>query len=799
MPLPRYALPIALASAAVLAFELGLMQVFSITQWYHFAYMAISVAMLGFGAAGTFLALFEKKLLGRFERAFPLLLLACGVAMAGACILAQHPAVRFDTYLLFNDYRQAGRLLATYLIFFVPFFLAALAIGLAFVRFSGQIGQLYFADLLGTALGGLLGVGLLWLFPPGRLPGLVALLPVLGGLISIPRPRDRLWWVATPLAIALVAAGIAGAPRLQSSQYKSLSKALLLPEAAVEAERCSPYGLLQVVSAPALRHAPGLSLSFQGKVPVRKALFNNGEWAGAVTPMPAPDSAFILDFTTAALPFRLRRPDRVLAVEAGTGEPVAHALAHRAGAISMVESNPAVLSLLKGQLAGETDSLLFQPSVSVYELEARTFLMADTQTYSLILLPTVSTFGGGAGLNALQEQYLMTQESFREMWGRLQPEGMISLSCWLDYPPRYPLRVLATLVDMLAAEGIGEPRRHIIAVRSWGAITFVAKRSPFSRRETARARAFCEEMLFDPLILDSLQPGERQQYNQLQDTMLFHYADAILSPARDRFYRQYQFSVQPATDERPYFSQFLRWKSLPALAEQWGSRNLPFMELGYLVVVLTFFQILLVALALIILPLFRIGFRSGDRGWALSYFGSLGLGFMFVEIILIQQFTLFLGKPVFATALAISGLLAASGAGSWYTSRWKQASGKLWLIPVLIAALLGVYAAVLLPALRSAVGLAPGVKPFVLLLAVAPLGFLMGMPFPLGIRRLAGGGRGAVSWAWGVNGYCSVISTALATLIAVELGFSWVMALAGGAYALAGVVSRVGVKRRASV
>lgn len=789
MPPLRYALAIGLLSAAVLAFELGLMQIFSITQWYHFAYMAISVAMLGFGAAGTFLALFEERLLRAFERAFPLLLFLCGATMAGVCGLAQHPAIRFDTYLLFNDFRQAYRLLATYLLFFIPFFLAALAIGLAFVRFSRQIGGLYFADLLGSGAGGLIGLGLLGLFMPGELPGLAALLPLLGGFIAFQGTWTARWRITAALSCALVVLAIFRPPRLQPSEFKGISKTLLLPESKIELERSSPYGLIQAVSSPALRYGPALSLNYDGPLPVRKALFSNGEWVGAIVPAPAPGQVHILDFTAGALPFRLQHPGKVLALHAGTGEQVAHALAHQPLKVHMVEANPVIFSLMRKELAAETDSLIFHPAVEAHQLDARTFLMADTNTYNLILLPMVSTFGGTAGLNALQEQYLMTREAFQDIWARLDPEGMATISSWLDYPLRNPLKALATLVEVLDAEGIGEPQQHLIAIRSWGTITFVLKKAPFTAREVADTRAFCEQMSFDPLLLPGLQSGERQQYNQLQDTFLFGYTDALLSPEREKFYRRYALNVRPATDERPYFSQFLRWKSLPALARQWGRQNLPFLEIGYLIVLLTFLQIFVIAAVLILLPLFRVGARRQVSGWALAYFGSIGLGFMFVEIILIQQLTLFLGRPIFATALALSGLLIASGAGSWYSSRWGAVSRKAVLLPLAIALLLAVYTFLVLPALHGAVGIGTTAKLALLLLLIAPLGFLMGIPFPLGIRYLSEKNKGGIPWAWGVNGYFSVISTALATIIAVELGFSWVMILAGAAYTAAGAAS----------
>lgn len=787
--LNRYSFSVGLLSTAVIAFELVLMQVFSITQWYHFAYMVISVAMLGFGAAGTFLAFFEKWLLQRYEQAFPLFLFLCGASMAGVIGLSNADAVRFDTYLLLNDWRQLGRLAATYLLFFIPFFLAALAMGLTFVRFAGQIGRLYFADLLGSGLGSLLAIGLLWCFPPWEIPAWLAFLPLLAGWISMKKRGVSLLNMAGVLAVLLAGTAVFFPPRPRLSEYKSLSKTMLLPGASVEHQKNSPQGLIQAVSSPALRYAPALSLNFQGEVPIRKAVFQNGDWIGAVVPAPQPGSPHILDYTAGALPFLLQKPGRVLVLQAGTGEQAAHALAHGAERITWVSTTPVLLKLLRNELAAETDSLVFQPGLRFYELEPRTFLYTDTNTYNLILLPPVSTFGGTAGLNALQEQYGMTLEAFRQMWRRLEADGILSISCWMDYPVRNPLKILASMVAVLEEEGIGDKQAHLIAVRSWGGLAFALKKSPFTEEEVQAARAFCDDMLFDPLLLPGLRPGERQQYNQIQDSLFFDYVDAMLSPERETFFEAYDFNVRPATDGRPYFSQFLRWQSLPALAEMWGSQSLPFLEAGYLIVLLTFAQMMLAALVLIILPLFRLGFRGGNKGWIVLYFGGLGLGYMFVEIVLIQQFILFFGQPVLATAAVISILLIASGLGSFCSGRWNILSRKLWIAPTLIALMLFAYLFLLPPAFELAIGLPLAAKLALLLLLVAPPGFAMGLPFPTGIRYLSENKHSSIPWAWGINGYFSVISTALATIIAVELGFWWVMALAAGVYGSTAVSS----------
>ncbi len=773
---------IGLLSTGIIAFELVLLQIFSITQWYHFAYMVISVAMLGFGAAGTFLTLFEKWLLDRYDSLFPSFLFLSGICMATVVGMSNWSFIRFDTYLIFTDFQQVGRLVLTYLLFFTPFFLGALAIGLTFVRFVKQIGILYAADLFGSGLGALFGLFLMWLFFPWELPGLIAILPILAGFFSLKKDCGKATKLLAVISIVVVTISTFNSPRPQLSEFKSISKTLLLPEAKIEVEKNSPYGLVQVVSSPVLRYAPGLSLNFQKTVPVHKAIFNNGNWIGAVIPPSDPDSVDILDYTTGALPYFLKTPEHVLILNAGTGEQVAYAIAKGAEKVELAEANPVILSFLRTELTMETDSLLFHPRLTIHNLEARTFLYTDTNYYDLIILPIVSSFGGTSGLNALQEQYVMTREAFQEMYAKLKPDGMITISSWVDYPVRNPIKILATLVETLEKEGIDNFEDHLIGIRSWGTITFLLKRSPFSKREILGVREFCQKMHFDPVVLRGIKPEERQQYNQFQDTLFFSYMDAVLSPGRSTFYKLYDFNIQPATDDRPYFSQFIRWRNFFTLSETFGFQGFPFLELGYLIVVLTFFQILLIAMIMIILPLFHLKIQSEGKWRILFYFGGIGLGYMFVEIVLIQRFILYFGNPIYAAAAVISCLLISSGAGSYYSSKLTQRDYRIWIAPAIIILLLIIIAGILNPILLGTIGWPIWTKLIILFLLIMPLGFIMGIPFPTGIADIAEKGSRAVPWAWGINGYFSVISTALATIIAVEFGFWWVMMCAALGY-----------------
>ena len=820
LPVFRFHLALAMISAAVIAFQLALMELLSLVQWHHFASMIIAVALLGFGAAGTCLSLLRSRLMRHFAPLLPLFLCLSGAAMALVTGIAQGSWVRFDSLLMFTGIHEFLKLLLTYGLYLLPMFLAALAIGMIFVRAAADIGRLYFWNLIGSAAGGGVMTGLMWLFPPPALPGLAAVMAITAALFVLPEglrgaassPVGATWLEDPPpagdagarssgapaprsgtgwrwaLATAALLSGLAAVfavirpPVPVLSEFKGLSRALHLPAARITAERSSPYGLMQVVESPALRYAPGLSLAWQEEIPVGKAVFNNGDWFGAVAPRQG-GGAF-LDYTTGVLPYALESRRRVLILDAGSCSLVSQALDRGAERVTAVEPHPVILSLLAGELAGETGDLLRHPAVTVRNLSSRTFLAQDKSRYDLILLPTLDAFGGTSGLHAVREDYLLTREAIRQLWRKLTPGGAISVTSWMDYPLRHPLKIVATLAEALEAEGVADPRDHLAAVRGWGTITILAKKTPLNAADAENIRRFCRELRFDPALLPGLRAEERMRFNALQDERLFRYLDELLSPSRERFIADYAFNIEPATDDRPYFSQFLRWQSIPELVRLYGGRTFPFLEAGYLLVLMTLLQVAVAAAILILLPLRFLGPAGGSRLGTLLYFSGLGIGYMFVEIVLIQRFLLYLGNPLYAAAAVISGMLLCSGVGSLLSAHLIKKRRHALVLFALIVLMILLYARFLTPLLLSTIALPQAARVVLALLIIAPAAFVMGMPFPLGIRLLTGTADAEIPWAWGINGCFSVVSTLLATVIAVEMGFARVMILAALAYAI---------------
>ncbi len=760
---------VALASMAVIAFQLSLMQVLSMVQWHHFASLIIAIALLGCGTAGTIITLMRYLLMKHFEGLLPLFMFLCAATMAIAVWVAQAGPIRFDSFLLFAESHHVWRLVWTCLIYFTPFFMGSMAIGLSFARFHESIGRLYCANLVGSGLGGILALGLMRFFTPPAIPAVIAVLPLAAGLLMC---GSRLLAASACVPAVVIGLIVCHPPGLNLSEFKSLKRTLEIPGSMIIQTQNSPYGLMQIVSSPSLRYAPGLSLNYTGDIPVFPGVFRDGEWFGPLLEPESGEKKNILDFTTRALPYAFKKRSRVLVLDAETGTDIIQAVSHGANLIDAAEPNPFAISLLENQFSGVS-------GIRFNILNSRTFLMSGTGRYDLIALPTVDSFGGTSGLNALAENYLLTREAAALMLNRLDHDGVISVSIWHDYPPRNTLKLLATFADALWQRG-DDPRMHIAAVRNWNILTLVVKNAPITADESSLIRGFCDRMSFDVTLLPGTRADERVRFNALYDSQWLTDLDMLLSPAGNMLISNYDFNIRPATDDRPYFSQFLTIKSLSRLKAVYGQRSVPFFEIGYMILVLGLAQLSVLAILLILLPLIRIGWRGKGRPAVIIYFGGIAVGYMFIEIVFIQKFILYFGSPIYTAAAVICAMLVCSGAGSAFSARIP----RRFIFPLFFSTvvLIATYAFVLGPLLRVTLPVSLPVKAVLATVFIAPIAFCLGMAFPLGISRLS---EEAVPWAWGINGCLSVVSSVSATIAAVELGFTWVMAIAALAYGIA--------------
>jgi len=637
--------------------------------------------------------------------------------------------------------------------------------------------------MIGSGLGGLGVVVLMSFLLPEKLTQIIALLPWLGGCLLW--RKQPLSFVLGLLSCCIIAYFLFLPSHIQPSQYKGIKRTLDLPQSKVVAIQPSPYGMLQLVTAPALRYTPGLSLTYDKTVPTVKGfVFLNGDGIG---PIYGEDTSFFRA-TIGELPYWMNSPERVLILNSGTGSELHRALSRRSLEITAIEANSGILNLINR--FSKVDNPYSNPKVQVHFLHPRTWLAIDTNRYDLITFPPVGSFGGSAGLFAMQEQFLLTGEAFSKIWDHLATDGLFQISGWIDSPLRTPLRLTATIAELFEQKGI-HSLDHLVALRSWDMVSLLIKRSPFTPDDIDNLVSFSRKHQFDLLLPKN--PSQDQSFHSSDQDSLVHLTHELFNPkARTKLYRNYDFDIKPVTDQRPFFSQFLRIASFNKLASLFGRQSIPFLELGYFIVILSLMQMIILSVCLIVLPLFKLNFaKRFTVDWSImTYFGGLGLGYMFFEIALIHELVLFLGHPIYGAAAGIGFLLVFSGLGSLFSERFHRFPLSGLIIAVCIAILFLFYSCLLTPILQDTIGLGFGVKAGLCCLLVGIPAFVMGMPFPLGLRRIANRDASVAAWAWGMNGCSSVIATGLATVIAVELGFSMLLLIAAGFYILVAFCSR---------
>ena len=798
-------LAISFLSAGALAFEVVLIRLFAIAQWHHFAFMVISLALLGYGASGTLIALAGTRLLRSYRMIFALAAGGFGVTVPLSFALAQ--LVPFNALEAIWDPRQIGYLTALYLVLSVPFFLAASAIGLALTAEARDSGRIYAADLIGAAVGATGVVALLFVVPPERCLQVIAASGVVAGLLGTLSIHDRPRALRPVLLLALIASlawpSSTLSPRM--SPYKDLSRALEVPEARILHQTSSPLAQLTVVESPAVpvRHAPGLSLQYTGRLPSQLGLFFDGGSMAAIDADRGEPTGATFDYLTflpSSLPYHLVDAPRVLVLGAGDGREVRSALLHGARSVTAVEYNPQAAELLRGTYGPFTGHLLDDEKVELVLAEARSFVARSTLPFDLIQISLLdSLVASSAGVHALDETSLYTVEAFHDYLDRLSERGLLAITRWVAVPPKDSLKLYATAFVALEKRGISNPADHIAIVRGWNAFTFVIASSPLDTAQIAAVRSFARDRAFDLCHLPGLERHEANRIHLMSEPFIFDGTRALAGPTRDDFLSRYKFDLRPATDDRPYFFQYFRWRSLPELLRLHGRGGASLVEWGYLILLATLLQALVIGGVLIAAPaLLRRGWRAPPRG-ALRvgcYFSALGLAFLMLEMAFIQRFTLFLGHPLFAVAVVLSSFLCFAGVGSACSSRLtaRPAGTRSWShldsVLVILATLALLYVAVLPQIFPVFTGWASGARIVLAVLLIAPLAVLMGIPFPLALREIGTRHRAWVPLAWATNGFASVVSAVAATLLAIQFGFSAVVGFAAGLYLLAGLVIR---------
>ncbi len=875
MTLPRRELALALVAGGVLVTEICLTKVFSIVLWYHFGFLAVSTALLGFASSGVYLA-FRPRLEGAAADAA----IARAAATAAATLLLSLWLVtqtRFDVAALVEE-RTVGSLLALVLWVTLPFFFLGLVIARTLSAFPERVGRLYAFDLVGSGCGcglavwllslgcsaqttiatGALLVGLGGLLFAGAQPkpllaatlGATVPLVVLAAtspeaafpLLSQPskpyypiehierymREQDKGLWARGTVALksgASLEAEVRNPPQTSADggsievQTDDGPTTLLLDDVAgFTSASWSPYRRWNSMSRVDGFHWPavyggiglwGLSPRYypdgNGPLPRQKgiaidawALTSTMRYSGAPL-QPAGDPAVnaarkklaVLEYLPATTVHRLRpRAERIVCIGAGGGPDLLAAKYFGVRRITGVELNAAVVGAVRGPFAAFAGHLYDHerhPDVEVHVAEGRHFLERSPERYDIVQLSGVDTLSSTeAGAFALSENFLYTLEAFDTYLRHLTPDGVLTLTRWFlplvegdHLQLTFELRLLALAREALARAGVAEPGRGIFYLKSANFTVILVKPSAFTAAEDAALRAHCARYGFD-LLWSPLQRTERiacmdRTYpNPLQEFM--DAADPAAHLAAS------SFDLTPPTDDRPFFFEMSRFSQILDARHYLNARGLT--PHGILVLLLA--EVALLGLVFVIWPLRRLAaaqpFAGGGRVrlGALLYFTAIGFGFIAVEIVLSQKFVLFLGHPFYALAVILSSMLVFSGIGAALSAAWPVPR-----FATLLAALLALATALGLDLVFArALHLDLWARIAISVLMLAPVGLAMGVPFPAGVRVLNDVRPQLIPWAWGINGYTSVLGSVMAVVLGLELGFMAVLFTAAAVYAL---------------
>lgn len=759
----------ALTTLATLLLELSLTRIFSVVFYYHFAFLAISIALFGLGVGGVFsyvvagwkTPLFRK--LGYLSMLNSLLVVA---ALAVVVYQKEEPGAWCLTLVYFTTS--------------LPFFVSGTIVSLAISESVERIDRVYFFDLLGASAGCLLLVPFLNYFGGTSTVILVAVLFAAAGAI----------WHSMAGSVKLRSAAVALALAIFSFVFYN--------------------GAHNII---AIRYAKGQKLKKEefvqwnsfSRIAVRDySIFID---ADASTGIASFDFAHLTDHERhdllqqgPALPYAVRPGAKALVIGPGGGWDIARALASGSHDITGVEINPIIATtIMRDKYVARSRGIYLRPDVRIFVEDGRSFVRRSQELYQVVQATLVDTWAStAAGAFALSENNLYTIDALRDYLLHLTGDGMAAFTRWGLDPPRESLRLVSLAMAALNQLGEPQPWRHIVVGREgstvgWGAQdTVLIARKPFSPADIARARAAMAAANMQPIYLpDERIPGQ--------------FTDLLRSSDPAAYQRNYRYDISPVGDNQPFFFYTVQPRDILAFMANASRRSADFKINKAVPLLYALMAISIVATAIILaLPPVVLGARLPRHKGVLRfllYFLCIGAGYILVEMALIQKFVLFLGHPTYALTVVIFSMLVSSGLGSYFSRRIlggddRRLNGALILIAILVALL----AAVVTPLLAAGVGLPLELKFLITAVLIAPAGFFMGMPFPTALKRLEEWHKPSVRWAWSLNAAASVLGSVGSLVCAIYLGLVQTLLAGGLLYLVAlAVVARTARDRDNSV
>ncbi len=774
---------------STLAFEVLLTRIFSIGQWNHLSFMVISIALFGFAASGTFLSISNARQGGgsQFD-SLPkttalLTLLYSSMTILGFVLLNNLP---LDYFRLPVDPIQALYLLTAFIILAVSFFFSGLVVAVAYTRIPEKTGWIYFATMCGSACGAIFPSVLLPFFCEGTLVIILALIP----LIVIPlalvgsknksagskHPQSvRVFMGIGSLAIVFWAVYLLtpygdGLIRVAPSPYKALSQVLQYPNTRIEETIGHIRGRTDRVLSPHIRFAPGLSLRYMESIASQNAVFKDGENQVVLYALDFPESTRFSRYTLSYSGYIVHpRAQTALVILQGGGTAIPAVLTAKIPDVTLLIGNP-VLAEIMGKHYG----------LSVTAQAPRAFLSKTANTFDIIHVENWGTSIPGS--DALSQNHLYTIDAFLQYLRHLSPEGLVIVSRKLLLPPADSLRLWASAYEALKRSGAENPAAHLAVLRNWDTFSLLVFKQPFA--DSDRLQDFVRKLNFDLVFLSGMTVDQANRFNKFETPYHFieinRLADAYVKGIEKAYFASYLLDIDPQSDDRPFPGRFLKWRKLKSLYETLGSRLYALLMSGEIVVSVVFVEALIVSGVLLILPLLFVRRNSNNFSVCqMLYFFGVGAGFMFIELFFIKKYILLFGDPVISFTFVLAVVLVFSSFGGIWAQKKDKRILKMSLIALIGALLIALVTMDTL--IEYLLGISIRGRQLGAVLILMPIGFLMGLPFPLGMRDML---KSPIqrAYAWSMNGCASVLTSIISAQIALISGITYILGCAIAAY-----------------
>jgi len=756
---PQIYFGIASTSLATLLLELALTRVFSVIYFYHFAFLAISVALFGLGAGGVFSYLvpgWRGTLYGKI----------------GILASVNAGAIVFSLAFLVNrtGAMSTVELMTAYFIAAVPFLLAGIIVSLVIADTIQRVNRVYFFDLMGASGGCLALVPLLnWVGGPNTILVAAVLFAV----------SAAIWFHLAHAPRGRVGAVLLGLVLVGLITYNWKFPLIDVKYAKGQQLKDEEFVQWNSFSRIALKPEPGSGM---------KSIVIDADAATGVARFDfehlTPQQRFELAFQGPGLPYLLRPAAKTLVIGPGGGWDVARALASGSKDITGVEINPIIANtIMRSRFPQYSNSLYFRPEVKIVVEDGRSFVRRSHDQYQVLQATLVDTWAStAAGAFALSENNLYTTNAFADYLGHLTPDGLMSFTRWGFDPPRESLRIVSLAYTALKQLGQESPAENVAVVRenanqlrSWGGKdTILISRNPLTAGDCDLLRSAVDKAGMELVYL----PGTNRSSP---------FRDLLLSKNPQQFYGSYPFDVRPVSDDRPFFFFTVQPRDVWQFVLHASRATADYKINSALPVLFALVAVSIAATIVVLsLPPVLLGHRLPREPGAiraLLFFLFIGVGYILIQVALIQKFVLFLGHPTYALTVIIFSMLLSSGCGS-FASRKLIGSDtrKLTGVLLLIAAAILVLSFVVTPVAEGGVALPFPVKVLISVALIAPSGFAMGMPFPTGLTLLEGTMPASVRWAWAINAASSVMGSAAAMFLAIYLGLHVTLMIGGLLY-----------------